>query len=302
MDINELHGLHTALITPFIKGNVDYDALCRLVNRQIQSGINGIVAVGTTGESSTLNYQEYLQVITVIAEEINGRIPLLVGTGSNNTERAVELTRESDALHCVSGMLVVAPYYNNPNQEGLYNHFSAVAKVTKKPIILYSIPGRCRIEISIETCARLRELYSHVCGIKESGGNVLRVAEFLRVLGEDYLIFSGDDSQTLPFMSYGAKGVISVASNLVVKELSQMVRLALSNDFKAACVIAQRLYPLFTSLFIEPNPAPIKFLMRNFGIISSEEVRLPLCLLKKTTRENLLKAYQEVLMFNNEII
>lgn len=289
MDIRTFNGLHTALITPFENGKVAFEPLRKLVRWQLDEGIDGLVAVGTTGESPTLDHKEHSAVIAAIAEEVGGKVPVLAGTGSNATDEAVALTADADGQDGVTGMLVVAPYYNKPSQEGLFRHFSAIAEATAKPVVLYSIPGRCGIEIGVETCARLREKYPHVLGIKEAGGNVERVARLRRLLGEDYLILSGDDSQTLPFMSYGATGVISVASNLVVRELSQIVKLALANDFQAASKIALRLYPLFTDIFLEPNPVPIKFLMKHCGMINSDEVRLPLSPLTDATRERLLQ-------------
>lgn len=288
MDTRTFNGLHTALITPFTDGKVAFESLRKLVRWQIDEGIDGLIAVGTTGESPTLDHKEHSAVIAAIAEEVNGKVPVLAGTGSNATDEAVALTAEADKQDGVSGMLVVAPYYNKPSQEGLFRHFSAIAEATAKPVVLYSIPGRCGIEIGIETCARLRDKYPHVLGIKEAGGNVDRVARLRRLLGQDYLILCGDDSLTVPFMSYGATGVISVASNLVVRELSQIVKLGLANDFAAAREIALRLYPLFTDIFLEPNPVPIKFLMKQCGLIDSDEVRLPLSPLTDATRERLL--------------
>lgn len=293
MDISTFNGLHTALITPFENGKVAFQSLRKLVRWQLDEGIDGLVAVGTTGESPTLDHSEHSEVIATIAEEAAGKVPVLAGTGSNATGEAVALTSRADAQHGVSGMLVVAPYYNKPSQEGLFHHFSAIAEVTEKPIILYSIPSRCGIEIGVETCARLRDKYPHVLGIKEAGGSVERVARIRRLLGADYLILSGDDSQTLPFMSYGATGVISVASNLVVRELSQIVKLALANDFQAATKIALRLHPLFTDIFLEPNPVPIKFLMKHCGLIQSDEVRLPLSPLTEATRTRLLATLED---------
>jgi len=266
---------------------VAYGELSALVEKQVGEGINGLVAVGTTGESPTLDHREHSRVIQTVAEAADGRVPVIAGTGSNSTAEAVSLTEHADSLSGVAGMLVVSPYYNKPSQEGLFRHFSAIAEVTEKPIILYSIPGRCGIEIGVETCARLYEKHPNVCGIKEAGGQALRVTELARALGPDYLILSGDDSQTLPFMSFGAQGVISVASNLVVRELVEMTALALGNDFQAADKINRRFQPLFGDLFIEPNPVPVKTAMHRAGIISSPEVRLPLCEITESNRARL---------------
>ncbi len=277
MNTTSFYGVHTALVTPMRDGEVAYDDLDKLIQSQVESGINGIVAVGTTGESPTLNHAEHSEVIRRVASLAGSKVPVLAGTGSNSTTEAVSLTRDADKTEGVAGMLQVAPYYNKPSQEGLFRHFSAVAEATDKPIILYSIPGRCGISIGVETCARLYEAYPHVCGIKEAGGSSERVAELVQALGPDYLILSGDDSLTLPFMSFGAKGVISVASNLVVGDLVKMVKLALDGDYVGAEKLSRAYYPLFKTLFIEPNPVPVKFAMHRAGMISSPEVRLPLC-------------------------
>lgn len=277
MNTTQFYGVHTALVTPMRDGQVAYDDLERLVGAQLDAGVNGLVAVGTTGESPTLDHEEHAEVIRRIAAQAGSKVPVLAGTGSNSTAEAVELTRGADAVEGVAGMLQVAPYYNKPSQEGLFRHFSAVAEATEKPIILYSIPGRCGISIGVDTCARLFEAYPHICGIKEAGGSSERVAELVQKLGPDYLILSGDDSLTLPFMSFGAKGVISVASNLVPAPLVEMVQLALKGDYAAAELISRKYFGLFKTLFIEPNPVPVKYAMHRLGLISSAEVRLPLC-------------------------
>ncbi len=287
-DTTQFSGVHTALITPFFNGALAIDDLNSLVERQIDEGIDGLVAVGTTGESPTLSHAEHHAVMSAVATASAGRVPVLAGTGSNSTVEAVSLTEEADKIENVTGVLVVAPYYNKPSQEGLFRHFSAIASATRKPVILYSIPGRCVIDISVEICARLYEAHPHVCGIKEAGGSTDRVAALRNKLGNDFLILSGDDSMTLPFMSYGATGVISVASNLIVTELVQYVRLALGNDFLSANEIALKYYDLFNLLFIEPNPVPVKTAMARAGIIRSAEVRLPLCEMSEAKKALLL--------------
>lgn len=271
-----LTGTITALVTPFLAGKVDYGSLRRLVAYQIDSGINGLGAVGTTGESPTLDHAEHMEVIRFVIAEARGRVPVIAGTGSNSTAEAVELTRlshEADA----DAMLVVAPYYNKPSQEGLFRHFSAIADVTDRPIILYSIPGRCGIEIGVPTIERLRAKYSYIAWIKEAGGSVDRVDQLKQVLGADITVLCGDDSLTLPFMSVGAEGVVSVASNLYVREVSDMVKFALANDFVQAGKIHRRLYSVFKTLFVESNPVPVKSALARAGIIASAEVRSPLC-------------------------
>lgn len=276
MKLRPFTGTITALATPFRNGVVAYEDLRKLVAFQIKGGIDGLVPVGTTGESPTLDYDEHMDVIRCTIAEARGRVPVIAGTGSNSTHEALHLTKLSHEAGA-DAMLVVAPYYNKPSQEGLFRHFSAIAESTDKPIILYSIPGRCGIDISVGVVARLRAKYKHVAWIKEAGGSVDRVDQLKQELGNDITVLSGDDSLTLPFMSVGAEGVISVASNLYVREISKMVRLALANDFAKATKIHRKLYPAFKTLFIEPNPVPIKVALKRAGVIASDEVRSPLC-------------------------
>lgn len=276
MKVRPLTGTITALITPFRDGQISYIDLKKLVAHQIKDGISGLVPVGTTGESPTLSYEEHMEVIRFVVSEARGRVPVIAGTGSNSTREAIELTTLSHDANA-DAMLVVAPYYNKPSQEGLFRHFCAVAEATDKPIILYSIPGRCGIDISVDVVERLRAKYRHVAWIKEAGGSVDRVDQLKQALGNDLTVLSGDDSLTLPFMSVGAEGVISVASNVYARQIGQMVKHAAANDFAKAAKIHRKLYPAFKALFIEPNPVPIKAALVRAGIISSGEVRSPLC-------------------------
>jgi 4-hydroxy-tetrahydrodipicolinate synthase len=274
MKLRPLTGAITALVTPFKNDAVAYDDLRKLVEAQIKAGIQGLVPVGTTGESPTLSTEEHLEVIRFVIEVARGRVPVIAGTGSNSTHEAIEQTRFSHDAGA-DGMLVVAPYYNKPSQEGLFRHFSIIAEATDKPIILYSIPGRCGIEISVPVIERLRAKYPHVSTIKEAGGSVDRVDQLKQAMGKDITVLSGDDSLTLPFMAVGAEGVISVATNLLPKEIVQMTALALANDFAKAAKIHRKLYPVFKALFIEPNPVPIKTALAHAGRIASAEVRSP---------------------------
>ncbi len=276
MKLRPFTGTITALVTPFRNGQVAYDDLKKLVAHQIKGGINGLVPVGTTGESPTLSYEEHMEVIRFVIAEAKGRVPVIAGTGSNSTHEAIELTRLSHEAGA-DGMLVVAPYYNKPSQEGLYRHFAAIAETTDKPIILYSIPGRCGIEISVPVVQRLRAKYRHVGWIKEAGGSVDRVDQLKQALGDDITVLSGDDSLTLPFIAVGAEGVISVASNLFVRDIVKMVNSALANNLTKAAKLHRQLYPMFKAIFIEPNPVPIKVALVRAGIISSADVRSPLC-------------------------
>lgn len=293
MKLRPLTGTITALATPFRDGQVSYPDLKKLVAHQLKGGIDGLVPVGTTGESPTLDYDEHLEVIRFTIAEAKGRVPVIAGTGSNSTAEALKLTKLSHEAGA-DAMLVVAPYYNKPSQEGLMNYFSALAEATDKPIILYSIPGRCGIEISVGVVERLRAKYKHLAWIKEAGGSVDRVDQLKSAMGKDITVLSGDDSLTLPFMSVGAEGVISVASNLYVKPISQMVKLALANDFTAAAKIHRKLYPAFKTLFIEPNPVPIKYALRRAGIIQSDEVRSPLVGMTEANTKTLEKVLAAV--------
>jgi 4-hydroxy-tetrahydrodipicolinate synthase len=275
MKLRPLTGAITALATPFRHQAVAHDDLRKLVEFQIKSGINGLVPVGTTGESPTLDHGEHMDVIRSVILAARGRVPVIAGTGSNSTAEAVDLTRLSHEAGA-DAMLVVAPYYNKPGPEGLFRHFAAIADATDRPIILYSIPGRCGIEIGVPVVERLRARYAHVRWIKEAGGSVDRVDQLKQAMGADITVLCGDDALTLPFMAVGAEGVISVASNLLAKEIVQLVQLALVGDFVRARKLHQKLYPAFKTLFIEPNPVPIKAALARAGIIGSAEVRLPL--------------------------
>jgi len=282
-------GSYTALVTPFRRGAVAYDELKKLVEFQIKGGIDGLVPVGTTGESPTVTHEEHLEVIRCTIEAVRGRVPVIAGTGSNSTHEAVEMTKAADAAGA-DGMLLVAPYYNRPTQEGLFQHFARIAEETDKPIVLYSIPGRCGIEISVGVIERLRAKFPHVAHIKEAGGSVDRVDQIIQAMGDSVTVLSGDDSLTLPFMAVGAKGVISVVSNYFPREVTKLTALALAGDYAKARALHRKLYPVFKAFFIESNPAPMKLALARAGRISSEEVRSPLCSLSEASRKTLLAA------------
>ncbi|MGA2693609.1 MAG: 4-hydroxy-tetrahydrodipicolinate synthase [Opitutaceae bacterium] len=284
-----LTGAITALATPFHGKDVSFGDLKKLIEHQIRGGIDGIVPVGTTGESPTLTSEEHMDVIHAAIEFARGRVPVIAGTGSNSTAEALEYTRMSDEAGA-DAVLVVAPYYNKPSQEGLFRHYAALADATDLPIILYSIPSRCAVEIGVPVVERLRSRYPNVRWIKEAGGSVDRVDQLKRAMGDDITVLSGDDSLTLAFMASGAEGVISVASNLVPREISRMVRFAQQNDFARATKLHRKLYPLFRALFVEPNPVPLKAALARAGIISSEAVRLPLCAMEPASRATLVRA------------
>lgn len=295
MSINSWEGVYTAIVTPFNKGEVDYDSLQRLVVEQYEAGIKGIVAVGTTGESPTLNIKEHLKVVQAIVEAADGKLQVIAGTGSNDTRSALHSTKESDKLR-VDGFLQVGPYYNKPSQEGLYHHFSTIAEATDKPIMLYSIPGRSGIAIDTPTVARLRANHPHINCIKEAGGSCDKVSELVHELGDDISVLCGDDALTLPFMSVGAKGVVSVTSNLLPKGMVDMVAAALNNDYASAREIHAELFPLFANMLsLEPNPVSIKYAMKMAGKIPSAEVRLPLVMPSVASQEKLHELLKPVL-------
>src|SRR5690349_14094116 len=237
-------GTYTAIVTPFENGKIDEAALERLIKIQIKAGVDGIVPVGTTGESPTVNYDEHVRIIELSVKFAAGKIKVLAGTGGNSTTEAVYLTEHAEKVGA-DASLQVAPYYNKPTQEGLFQHFREVARNTKLPILLYSIPGRCGIEIGVDTVKRLVKACRNVVGIKEAGGMPDRVSQLRAALGPRFAILSGDDGLTLPFMAVGAHGVISVASNVIPREVSRMVRLYAEGDSKGALKIHEKCYPLF---------------------------------------------------------
>ena len=282
-------GTYTALVTPFNRdGSVDYGKLRALVEWQIAEGVDGVVPVGTTGESPTLEYDEHHRVIGEVAQAAAGRIKVIAGTGANSTAEALMLTREALAQG-VDGTLQVCPYYNKPSQEGLYRHFSSVADLGL-PVVLYNIPGRSGREIAVETVARLAG-HGKIVAIKEAGGSVERVSAILDAC--DLTVLSGDDMLTLPMMSVGAQGVVSVASNLVPSLIGDLVRAATRGDLAAAGCLHARLYHLFRDLFIDTNPVPVKCAMAMTGRIE-EVYRLPLCETSDKVRQQLRQTLREL--------
>jgi len=268
-------GVHTALATPFINQGIDTEAFCSLIDRQFENGISGIVPVGTTGEAPTLSHEEHVRVIELAVEHTAKRGLVIAGTGSNSTEEAISLTQKAEKAGA-DGALIVSPYYNKPSPEGLFQHYQAIAASTELPIILYSIPGRCGIEIDVDTVVRLAENCANIVALKEAGGTSERVSQLKQALPRQFEILSGDDSLTLPFMSVGASGVISVASNIIPKEMSQLVAAALEGRNEEAVAIHQRYYPLFNAMLkLAPNPVPIKTALNLAGLCSND-LRLPL--------------------------
>ncbi len=268
-------GTYTALVTPFENDRFDEVAFQKLIETQIAAGITGIVAVGTTGESPTLTHAEHARVIELAVTTARGRCVVIAGTGSNSTREAIDLTIEAQALGA-DGALIVAPYYNKPSQEGLFRHYQAIAAATTLPVILYSIPGRCGIEIGVETAVRLAATCQNIVAIKEAGGSVERVSALRAALPPQFEILSGDDSLTLPFLAAGAVGVISVASNILPEPVGTLVKQALAGDYEAARNTHFKLYNVFKDLFMEPNPVPVKYALARMGVMQAD-VRLPLC-------------------------
>lgn len=285
-------GAFTALVTPFRKGGIDEAAYEQLIEFQIENGVTGIVPVGTTGESPTLDHAEHRRVIELAVRFARGRCKVIAGTGSNATTEAVALTQDAEKAG-VDAALLVAPYYNKPSQEGLFRHFKEIASATKLPLILYSIPGRCGVEIGADTVSRLAEACMNIVAIKEAGGSVERVSQLRHALPETFDILSGDDSLTLPFMAAGAVGVISVASNIIPKEVAQLVRDCAAGKMDAARESHLRFYPLFKDLFIETNPVPIKTALAMAGKMQPD-VRLPLCEMSKDNARRLRATLEQL--------
>ncbi len=269
-------GTHTAIVTPFRNGQIDEASLKGLIDFQFNSGVQGIVPCGTTGESPTLDYEEHERVIKLSIQYAAGRGLVMAGTGSNSTREAIEMTKQAEAAGA-NAALLVAPYYNKPTPEGVFRHFKAIAESTRLPIMLYSIPGRCGIEIAVETVVRLAAACPNIRAIKEAGGSTERVSQMKHALPEEFEILSGDDSLTLPFMSVGAVGVVSVAGNLIPREMSHLVQAALQGKWDDARRVHEKFYPLFAAfLKLSTNPIPIKAALALKGICDGS-LRLPMC-------------------------
>jgi 4-hydroxy-tetrahydrodipicolinate synthase len=285
------HGAFTALVTPFRNGKIDAAAYEKFIKDQVAAGISGIVAVGTTGESPTLSHDEREELIRLAVATAKKRCRVLAGTGSNATQHAVADTKMAEKLGA-DGALLVAPYYNKPSQEGLFRHFETIAGATSLPIMLYNIPGRCGVDIAPDTVARLAKACRNIVSIKEASGSVERVSELRARLPESFTILSGDDSLTLPFMSVGAVGVVSVASNLFPREVCTVVHAFQLADAKLAMKLHHKMFPLFKDLFIEPNPVPVKTALGWRGAMSGE-VRLPLCEMTQANQARLRNTITE---------
>ncbi len=267
-------GSFVAIVTPFKNGKIDASALRGLIEFHIENGTNGIVPCGTTGESATLNHAEHTEVVQITVDTCKGRIPVLAGTGSNSTEEAVALTQSVQKIG-VDGALLITPYYNKPTQEGLFQHFSAVAKETDLPIVLYNVPSRTAINMVPDTVARLSSI-KNIIGIKEASGSLVQVSEIIDSCGPDFEVISGEDALTWPILAIGGKGVISVTANLVPGKFAKLVQAARSGDMETAKTLHYELLKLNDIMFIETNPIPVKAALVLMGRIENE-FRLPLC-------------------------
>jgi 4-hydroxy-tetrahydrodipicolinate synthase len=284
-------GVLTALVTPFRDGALDEKALRALVERQIDAGINGLVPCGSTGESATLSHDEHDRVIEVVVEAAGGRVPVVAGTGSNNTEEAIRLTRHAKEAGADAALLI-SPYYNKPTQAGLVAHFEAIANATELPLIVYNIPGRTASNIQPSTLAQLAHL-EFVVGVKESCGDIDQIAHVVAECPDDFAVLSGDDAVTLPLLAVGGQGVISTSSNVAPEHMIELVSSFRSGDTRRALDIHQQLLPLFDALFCETNPIPLKAALAIMGLVDPE-IRLPLTPITQPNREALQLVLKEL--------
>jgi len=285
------HGAIVATVTPFRNGNLDKNALKKLVTFQIDSGTDGIVPCGTTGESATLSFEEHERVIDIVLDSAGGRVPVIAGTGSNNTKEAVALTRYAKKAG-VSGVLVITPYYNKPTQDGLLRHFRAVAESADIPIILYNVPGRTGVNMTAQTVARLAEI-PNIVGVKEASGNLTQVCDIIRMTPKKFCVLSGDDALFFPMMALGAKGVISVTSNVAPRLMAELYDTYVIGEISRARDIHYHLWPLFQALFLETNPIPAKTALAMMKKIR-EEFRLPLSPMADANRKALAKTLSDM--------
>lgn len=283
-------GAMVAIVTPFKDGQVDEAGLRELIEFQIANGTQGIVPCGTTGESATLSFKEHERVIEITVEQVNKRVPVVAGTGSNNTEEAIRLTGHAKSAGA-DGALMISPYYNKPTQEGLYRHFEKVAKSVDIPIILYNIPGRTAVNMDPATIARLAKI-DNIVGVKEAAGTIKQITDIIALCGDDLVVLSGEDYITFPLLCVGGKGVISVVSNVAPQDMADLCTTFLTGRFEESQKLYYKLLPLCHALFYETNPAPVKAALKMMNKISSDDVRLPLAPMSETNRERLRKEMQ----------
>jgi dihydrodipicolinate synthase len=290
---NIFKGLGIALITPFTSdGSVDYDALKRIIDYQLDNGADFLCILATTGETPCLTKDEKSAIKTLVVNRVKGRVPILMGCGGNNTRAVVEEIRETDWLG-VSGVLSVCPYYNKPSQEGLYRHFKAIAEASPLPVVLYNVPGRTGINLKAETTVRLAEDCENIIAIKEAGGSLEQVDEIIKNKPARFDVISGDDALTFPMIASGAAGVISVIGNALPKEFSRMIRLEFNGEYEAARKIHHRFTELYSLLFVDGNPAGVKALLHEMGMIENE-LRLPLVPTRITTMQKMAGILKEL--------
>lgn len=281
-----LKGMGVALVTPFkADKSIDFDALGRIIEYQIQNGVDYLVVLGTTSENPTLSPDEREAIKVFVAERVQGRVPMVLGVGGNNTAAVVREAREVDP-QCFSAILSVVPYYNKPSQGGIYQHYKAIAEASPLPVILYNVPGRTGVNMTAETTLRLAAEFPHIIAIKEASGNMVQVDEIIKHKPDDFMVISGDDAVTFPLITLGAVGVISVIGNAFPREFSRMVRLALAGDYAAARTIHHRFNDLFGLLFVDGNPAGVKCVLNAMGYCENE-LRLPLVPTRITTYEKI---------------
>jgi len=284
-----IRGAIVAIVTPFKDGNVDEEALRRLIDEQIANGTDGISPCGTTGESTTLSHEEHDRVIEVTVEAVNKRVPVIAGTGSNSTAEAVRLTKHAWKAGA-DAALMVCPYYNRPTQEGLYRHYRAIAEEVPIPIVIYNIPGRTGTNLQTETLARLAEI-PNIVGVKEASGSLKQMSDVVRLCGPDFSVLSGDDIFTLALMAIGGAGVISVISNVAPRDMAEMVDSFTAGDLSKARMLHHKMSPLIDALFLETNPIPVKAALAMMGKITYE-LRLPLCRMGEKNEAILKKEMQ----------
>ncbi len=283
-------GAYVAIVTPFKNGKIDEETFRNLIREQIDQGTNGIVPCGTTGESATLNHAEHDQAISIVVEACKGKVPVLAGTGSNSTREAVLLTQHAQKAGA-NGALLITPYYNKPTQNGLYEHFATVARETDLPIVLYNVPSRTSVNMTPDTVARLAKI-KNIVAIKEASGSLQQATEIIDQCGDDFTLLSGEDGLIWPLMAIGAKGVISVTSNLVPEKVSRLVALGMAGKVEEARALHFELMKLTNALFIETNPIPVKTALGLMGKIDPE-LRLPLCALSGDSLEKLKSVLRE---------
>lgn len=266
--------LITAMVTPFKQdGDIDFPATKNLVEHLIANGTDGLVVAGTTGESPTLSMEEKLDLFSFVVKEVKGRIPVIAGTGSNDTKSSIELTKKAESLG-VDGIMLVAPYYNRPSQRGLYEHFKVIAEATKLPVMIYNIPGRTSCNIDVDTIVALSKINNIVC-VKEASGDLDAMAEIIERTDDDFVLYSGDDSLTLPVLAIGGKGTVSVAAHIVGNEMQTMIRSFVEGNIAEAGQLHRKLMPTFKALFSAPSPTPLKAVLNMTGVPVGD-VRLPL--------------------------